>query len=72
MVQEYGFDEIQDLTFDDGSLFTGSSIDVFMDDMVGLPSEIDDMQCFDSEFPFDMPLLMQSDEKKELDCRGNA
>lgn len=61
VVQEYGFDEVQDLTFDDDSLFTGSSIDMLMDDdvPVGLPYKIDDGQCFDAGFPLDMPPLMQ-------------
>ncbi|KAL1554162.1 transcription factor MYB98-like [Salvia divinorum] len=70
MVQEYEFDEIQDLTFDDDSLFTGSRIDMLMDD--GLPYEIDDGQCFDAGLPLDMPPLMQCGVKKELDFHGNV
>ncbi|KAL1564018.1 MYB-related transcription factor [Salvia divinorum] len=73
MVQDYCFDMIQDLKFDDYSLFTGSSIDMLMDDvLVGLPHEIDDGQCFDAGFPLDMPPLMQFGVKEELDFHGNA
>lgn len=74
MVPEYDFDEVPDFTFDDDHLFKGSSMDSFMDDIpFGPPPEIDEEPCFDVELPFDMPLLMQCDVKKELDFfDGNA
>lgn len=72
MVQEFGFDEVQDLIFNDDHLFSGRSIEAFMDDMsVGLPSEIDNDQCFDVELPFDMSPLMQCEVKEELDFVGS-
>nr|AGN52041.1 MYB-related transcription factor [Salvia miltiorrhiza]AGN52151.1 MYB-related transcription factor [Salvia miltiorrhiza] len=68
MLQEYGIDEVQDLTFDNDSLFTESSIDM----PVGLPYEFDDGQCFDAGFPLDIPPLMQCGVKQELDFHGSA
>ena len=74
MVQDYGFDKIHNLKFsDDDSLFTGSNIDMLMDDvLVGLPYEIDDGQCFDAGFPLDMPPLMKFGVKEEINSHGNA
>ncbi|KAG6384518.1 hypothetical protein SASPL_155652 [Salvia splendens] len=70
MVQEYEFDEIQALTFDDDSLFTGSSINMLMDDAI--PYEIDDGQCYGAGLPLVIPPLMQCGVKKELDFHGNV
>lgn len=68
MLLEYEFDEVPEFMLDDGHIFEGNTLELFMDDiLVGPLPEIDERPQFDVELPLHVPSLMQCEVTKELD-----